>query len=107
MVLECSNLLFLFIVLIHVWWDGLDLNFISKYCLTIVGNSLLIIFIFGFIPLFLKLVWSFVVAVNCSVAYLLFNDSASILMELLSYNIMMYLCPLHDTNRNIPVLSQL
>ena len=80
-------------------WDF----FLRKYFLTIEGHFLSMMWIFGFIPLFLNCVWSFVIAANCSANPLLFNASDRIALESWQYTIMVYLCHLVDVTRNIPV----
>ena len=52
------------------------------------------------INLFLKCVWIFVVAANCSADNFLFNTSARIALDSCFYIIMMYLFPLLDVTGN-------
>ena len=82
MVFECYDYFFFFIGLIRVWWDDLELNFISAYLLIDCYGALVVhdASFWVYFSVF-KCVWIFVVADKCSDAPLLFNDSDRITLN--------------------------
>ena len=68
-------------------------------------NALSMISVFGFLPLFTKFLWGFVVVAKRSADTLLFNDCSSVELESWLYMIMINLYPLIDVTVKHLVLS--